>query len=631
MRKLSFLLLAALLSTGVQAKKKPHPHTPTAAISANPSTIEQGHSSTLSWTTTNSSTISIDQGIGNVSASGSRSVSPASSTTYTLTAQGMGGGSTASATARITVMPPVPAPMSNLPTLPQLFVDTTYTPPAGNTIAVGPGGDFQSALNAAVAGDVITLNAGSTYTGNFVLPSKIGSSYIHIRSSAALTVESSRVTTAQAAAFPKIVTPNVGGAIQAAAASSYYRFINCEIKSSATPVNGFLVGLGSGEETNPADFPHHIIFDRCYIHGDATNGGRRGIMLSGNYQAVIDSYVSDWKEVGNDTQAIAAWTGFGPYKIQNNYLEGAGENILIGGAGTGGIVLSPSDIEIRGNYFFKPLSWKVGDPSYAGTHWSVKNLLELKNAKRVLIENNTFENNWADSQAGWGILFTVRNQTGSTPWATIEDVTYRWNVLKNSAGGVDILGNDDEFPSQPVARILIENNLHQDITDSLLGHFLILRGVIDLQINHNTCIGSGSIIIAAGGNPNTRFIFNNNIALHNDYGIVGDGQAPGNATLATYFPGADIRRNIIVMNTGDYSAQYPADNFYPLNVATVDFVNYAGKDYRLKATSPYYNQGTDGTSPGVQTQPIQASGREPASDRKTAAVRTKSANRNPRS
>jgi hypothetical protein len=42
--------------------------------------------------------------------------------------------------------------------------------------------------------------------------------------------------------------------------------------------------------------------------------------------------------------------------------------------------LVPSDIEIRRNYFSKPLSWRVGDPSYTGVTWLVKNLLELKNA-----------------------------------------------------------------------------------------------------------------------------------------------------------------------------------------------------------------------------------------------------------
>jgi hypothetical protein len=38
------------------------------------------------------------------------------------------------------------------------------------------------------------------------------------------------------------------------------------------------------------------------------------------------------------------------------------------------------------NHLFKPLSWKIGHPTYAGTPWSVKNILELKNARRVLAE-----------------------------------------------------------------------------------------------------------------------------------------------------------------------------------------------------------------------------------------------------
>lgn len=81
---------------------------PTATLSASPTTIERGQSSTLSWTTTGSTGVSIDQGIGDVSTSGSRSVSPSSSTTYTLTAKGPGGST--QATARITVSAPPPPP-----------------------------------------------------------------------------------------------------------------------------------------------------------------------------------------------------------------------------------------------------------------------------------------------------------------------------------------------------------------------------------------------------------------------------------------------------------------------------------------------------------------------------------------
>jgi peptidoglycan-associated lipoprotein len=96
---------------------------PTVTLSADPITIERGQSSTLEWRTTNSTNVSIDQGIGDVSTSGSRSVSPGSSTTYTITAKGEGG--TATATARITVTspPPPPPPPVAGPSIEELFTN----------------------------------------------------------------------------------------------------------------------------------------------------------------------------------------------------------------------------------------------------------------------------------------------------------------------------------------------------------------------------------------------------------------------------------------------------------------------------------------------------------------------------
>ena len=67
-------------------------------------------------------------------------------------------------------------------------------------------------------------------------------------------------------------------------------------------------------------------------------------------------------------------------------LEGAGENFMLGGADPAIPNLVPSDIEFRRNHCFKPLTWRIGDPSYAGTRWSVKNLFELKNAQRALVD-----------------------------------------------------------------------------------------------------------------------------------------------------------------------------------------------------------------------------------------------------
>jgi peptidoglycan-associated lipoprotein len=115
------LALGMAMFLGACAKKAapppppppPAPTAPTASISANPNTIDQGQSATLTWQTTNATEVSID-GIGPVQPSGSQQVSPSTSITYHLVAKG--GGGTQDATARVTVNPapaPPPAAVSN--------------------------------------------------------------------------------------------------------------------------------------------------------------------------------------------------------------------------------------------------------------------------------------------------------------------------------------------------------------------------------------------------------------------------------------------------------------------------------------------------------------------------------------
>ena len=125
--------------------------------------------------------------------------------------------------------------------------------------------------------------------------------------------------------------------------------------------------------------PHHFVIDRCYIHGD-TNATimKYGVALNCANAAIIDSYISDFHSVGYDAQAISGTNGTGPFKIINNYLEASGENIMFGGATPGILTNVPADIVIRKNYMYKPHTWMVGDSLYAGKHWTIKNLFELK-------------------------------------------------------------------------------------------------------------------------------------------------------------------------------------------------------------------------------------------------------------
>ena len=494
-----------------------------------------------------------------------------------------------------------PAP----PELPRLKVDTTYIALTGQTIVVRAGGDLQGALNTAHPGDVITLEAGATFTGPFTLPAKTGSGWIVVRTSApdsSLPPPGGRIDPSYSHVMSRLVAKS-GAVITTAPGAHHYRLMGLEVRPADGVFLYQLVNLGTATMSIDA-FPHDLIIDRCYLHGDPKRGLRRAIALNSGSTAVVDSYIADAKEAGAESQAIAGWTGPGPYKIVNNYLEGAGENLIFGGTDPSIRNLVPSDIEIRWNYFTKPLSWRIGDPSYGGTPWTVKNLLELKNAQRVLVEGNTLERNWPQAQNGFAILFTVRNQDGTAPWSVVQDVTFINNIVRHVGSGVNILGHDDIRQSQQEKRIQIANNLFDDVggTWGVGRLFQLLNAPADVTIEHNTGLQTDNIITADQA-PTQRFAFRHNIAPHNAYGIIGTATGVGKSTLTTFFPGATVIRNVIA---GGNAAQYPADNFFPSSLDEVGFVDRAHGNYRLAPSSRYVRAGTDGTAPGVDFDALQA-------------------------
>src|SRR5438046_10019386 len=123
------------------------------------------------------------------------------------------------------------------PDPPRALRDTTLVAPTGTTITVSAGGDLQAALNAAQPGDVITLQAGATFTGPFTLPNKTGTGWITVRTSApdtSLPAPGTRVNPSYAAALPKLVVgAGVGGAIQTAAGAPPFRLIGLAVKPVA--------------------------------------------------------------------------------------------------------------------------------------------------------------------------------------------------------------------------------------------------------------------------------------------------------------------------------------------------------------------------------------------------------------
>lgn len=452
----------------------------------------------------------------------------------------------------------------------------------GNQIIVKAGGDFQSALNRAKSGDTIILQAGAKFSGSFVLPKKAGDEYITIRTSATnaqLPPPDTRIDPVKyAAVLPKLSSPTTEPVILAKDGAHHYRFVGIEFGGTK---GGFynIIQLGTTEEKSTADLPHHIEFDRVYIHSTAPEGQRRGIAANGKYVKIVNSYISDIKRKGEESQAIAVWATDGPIEIVNNYLEAAAQSILFGGA-TSALELTPTDCLVRSNYLNKPLNWREEG-------WAVKNFLEIKDGKRIKVEYNLMTNNWTSAQEGSGVLFTVRADSGQE--ATIEDIEFFNNIVRGSGNGVNIFGGE----AKGGRRLTIRNNIFADIDGkkwNSSGFFFKSTDWDGLIIENNTVINSGSIAVAYG-KPTSGFIFRGNIVFENEYGIFGDGIGSGKKAVDKYYPRGDVSSNAVI---GGSSANYYGSNVYPNSLNQIGFVSPAAGDYQIRADSPFQKKGAGG-------------------------------------
>jgi peptidoglycan-associated lipoprotein len=122
---------AAMFAVGChhapQPKQAPAPPPPPAArptvtLQANPTSLNKGDATTLSWSSTNATQLTIAPEVGAVAPEGSTKVTPGDSTTYTITASGPGGSADASVRVTVAAPPPPPAKEEAAPDLAALFL-----------------------------------------------------------------------------------------------------------------------------------------------------------------------------------------------------------------------------------------------------------------------------------------------------------------------------------------------------------------------------------------------------------------------------------------------------------------------------------------------------------------------------
>lgn len=230
-------------------------------------------------------------------------------------------------------------------------------------IRVAAGGDLQAAINAAQPGDTILLPAGSEFAGNFKLPVKSGATYITIRTDtpdSELPGPGVRISPADAPRLARLRSPNNASALRTVAGSHHWRLQYLEFGANWGGYGDLMaIGDGSNAQDTAAEVPQHFILQHLYVHGDPLVGQKRCISMNAGHVTLRDSYVSDCKTVGQDSQAIAAWNGPGPFVIENNYLEGAGENVLFGGSDPAVPNLAATGITFRRNHVARPMSWRA--------------------------------------------------------------------------------------------------------------------------------------------------------------------------------------------------------------------------------------------------------------------------------
>ncbi len=509
-------------------------------------------------------------------------------------------------------------------------VATLCTPYPMNTrppITVRNGAELQNALDDAQAGDTILLPEGAVFeppVGSFVLRNRSipADQWVVIRSaSSAFNADGQippnrRVTPADAKFMPQLRTRRANEPVFRAAAGAHgYRLVGLDIgvQPGVSRVTT-LVELGSGDDTALSTLPHDIVIDRSYLHANDSGNFRRGVALNGSRLAIIESHLENFHEDSTDSQAIAGWNGPGPFKIVNNFLEAASENVMFGGADPRIADLVPADIEIRRNLMTKRLSWR--DAKIA-----VKNAFELKSARRVLVDGNIFEHVWTSGQDGTAIVLKSTNQDGRCPQCVTEYVTFQNNIVRHAASGLLInaaeTGRQGAEPPQRANNIRVHNVLFLDIGSkwgSGAKLFRIFGGVSDVSILHVTSTGNARGILDArdAQDVNPKLVFGYNLVERQQYGI-GAGGDEGVPTLSRSFPQSSYKHNVLV-NTSETTDQAISDASlkakYPPQTTIArdwDEVAFQAGTYRLAPGSPFRRVGDDGKDPGVDWDALEKS------------------------
>lgn len=370
-----------------------------------------------------------------------------------------------------------------------------------------------------------------------------------------------------------------------------------------------------------------IVIDRCWVHGplapNLTTLCRAGIECHATRMAVIESEVSHIRYT-DESHAVYFREPCSQVTLWNNRLSGTGMSIMTGGeslAYTG----EYDDLDIRYNHLDRDTEY---DPDhvdwcgYGGT-LALKNVIETKHGRRILIEKNYFNYPlWSPSYGhGDAIKLKLVNQNDDTPAIQLMDVTIRWNDFRNVYNAISLLpATDNAKEVSDYGWIAINDNLIVANRGTGSPYPYVIRPFCcqrtgawswnsdghfhphNITIENNTvvgrCVDAASSAnfqqwldpLVTGGIGWSLFNFNNNIIDHGTYGIKMTGTAGGQTTLNAGMTDWNYDDNVYY---GPNAYVVGAGSIAVASIDSVGFSQWADPLGSWKVTGAYSGYGVD--------------------------------------
>lgn len=388
-----------------------------------------------------------------------------------------------------------------------------------------------------------------------------------------------------------------GGA--AGPGAGYIRMIGIDFRmegSYGTDVLAIVSTLTGGLATPADKLPHHLGFDRCKIsHANTMKGVQDALRLDADDSFVVGCRFPSLYGAGNDGSNATRSYRAHRILIHNNDFNCNGASGFTGDND----LTEVNDYSFKRNKHTRNSNWGSGFGNTKASH-------EVKTGLRIDVSENVFDYQFA--AAGFGAI-TVKAEGTGGPKDT-KHYTAIGNRATNCEQFAVILtgGSSNDGDVGPNSDITIKHNLAFDLNTRGIQlnvyNAPAAAGMSRLKIVHNTILG-GFFVSGSddGTTPGAYFELQDNI-FTGDFGIyfVNGGAFGCQGLNYTWGDDYDVQFNAFTAqdagNFDDDASPAPLgtldNNYFPADVAALEFNDADADDYALSAGSDYLTASSSG-------------------------------------